>query len=243
MSSENEIYLEAEELLKNEVVERHSFFQLKYFVIGKEPTVQSKMWRCLTELKTRKEAIDSINLEIEETKDTIELLNIEEKRLENINKKNTTVGHCGVSVESKTQAVEIECFEQELKIKKRQIKRTKEGVSKSIDTLYKKLKFTQEEAAFFNKSFKQLNQIEELKPFDDYDSQKVYWNEKLSQEFDLKVLLHKTPDVELVKTILALTDDLEIKKTTVRSLQNTQRIISSQEHAVKNNLPDQVKKK
>ena len=86
MSSENEIYLEAEELLKNEVVDRHSFFQLKYFVVGKEPTMQAKMWRCLTELKTRKEAIDIINLEIEETKDTIELLNIEEKRLENINK-------------------------------------------------------------------------------------------------------------------------------------------------------------
>lgn len=236
MSSENEIYLEAEELLKNEVVERHSFFQLKYFVIGKEPTVQSKMWRCLTELKTRKEAIDSINLEIEETKDTVELLSIEEKRLENINKNNPTDRFV-------KKSVEIECFEQELEIKKRQIKRKKEGVSKSIDTLYKKLKFTQEEAAFFNKSFKQLSQIEELKPFDDYDSQKVYWNEKLSQEFDLKVLLHKTPDVELVKTILALTDDLEIKKTTVRSLQNTQRIISSQKHAVKNNLPDQVEKK
>ena len=57
------------------------------------------------------------------------------------------------------------------------------------------------------------------------------------------MLLHKTPDVELVKTILALTDDLEIKKTTVRSLQNTQKIISSQKHAVKNNLPDQVEKK
>ena len=226
MSSENEIYLEAEELLKNEVVDRHSFFQLKYFVVGKEPTMQAKMWRCLTELKTRKEAIDSINLEIEETKDTIELLNIEEKRLENINKYESNEKSW-----TQSEADEIEYHEEELKIKKRQIKRKKEGISKSLDNLYKKLKFTQEEAAFFIKSFKQLNQIEELKPFDDFESQKVYWNEKLSQEFDLKILLHRQPDVELVKTILALTDDLEVKKTTVRLLQNTQKAISDTGHA------------
>ena len=226
MSSENEIYLEAEELLKNEVVDRHSFFQLKYFVVGKEPTMQAKMWRCLTELKTRKEAIDSINLEIEETKDTIELLNIEEKRLENINKYESNEKSW-----TQSEADEIEYHEEELKIKKRQIKRKKEGISKSLDNLYKKLKFTQEEAAFFIKSFKQLNQIEELKPFDDFESQKSYWNEKLSQEFDLKILLHRQPDVELVKTILALTDDLEVKKTTVRLLQNTQKAISDTGHA------------
>lgn len=221
MSSGNEIYKESEELLQNEVVDRHSFFQLKYFVVGKEPTMQAKMWRCLTELKTRKEAIDSINLEIEETKDTIELLNIEEKRLENINKYESNE-----KIWTQSEADEIEYREKELKIKKRQIKRKKEGISKSLDNLYKKLKFTQEEAAFFIKSFKQLNQIEELKPFDDFESQKLYWNEKLSQEFDLKVLLHRQPDVELVKTILALTDDLEVKKTTVRLLQNTQKAIS-----------------
>ena len=87
----------------------------------------------------------------------------------------------------------------------------------------------QEEAAFFVESFKQLSQVENLKPYDDLESQKLYWNEKLSQEFDLKVLLHGTPDVELVKTILALTDDLEIKKTTVKSLQNTQKRIASKE--------------
>jgi len=61
--------------------------------------------------------------------------------------------------------------------------------------------------------------------------QKLYWNEKLSQEFDLKILLHRQPDVELVKTILALTDDLEVKKTTVRLLQNTQKAISDTGHA------------
>lgn len=223
MSSENEIYLEAEKLLQTEVVDRHSFFQLKYFVIGKEPTMQSKMWRCLTELKTRKEAIDSINLEIEETKDTIELLDIEEKRLENIREPEKK------PMETNPQLAERELFKRELSIKKRQAKRKKEGISKSLDNLYKKLKFTQEEAAFFVESFKQLSQVENLKPYDDLESQKLYWNEKLSQEFDLKVLLHGTPDVELVKTILALTDDLEIKKTTVKSLQNTQKRIASKE--------------
>jgi hypothetical protein len=222
------LYEEIEKVLKNEVVERHSYFQLKYFVIGKEPTLQSKLWRCLTELKTRKSAIDDINLEIEEIKDNAKLLDIEEKRLENINK-------CESSKKSWTQseADEIEYREEELKIKKRKIKRKKEAISKSLKNTYKKLKFTEEEAAFFLTSFLQLSSVEGLKPYDDIDSQTEYWNNKLSHEYDLKVLLHQTPDTELVKTILALTNDSQIKQTVIKTLETRNRLMLQSQEEIK----------
>ena len=73
---------EIKELLKNEVAQRHSYFQLKYFLIGKEPTYQSKMWQCLRELKTRYDSLEAIDLEREEVKDKIELLDISVLRSE-----------------------------------------------------------------------------------------------------------------------------------------------------------------
>mgnify|MGYP003338271045 FL=1 len=52
-----------DEILKTGAVGRHSMFQLKYFIVGKEPTHQSKMWRCLSEIESRNEQISSINIE------------------------------------------------------------------------------------------------------------------------------------------------------------------------------------
>ena len=61
----SELMTAMDDLLKNEVVQRHSYFQLKYFLIGKEPTNQAKMWQCLRELKTRRQSLKAISLEIE----------------------------------------------------------------------------------------------------------------------------------------------------------------------------------
>ena len=44
-----------ENIIKNEIVDRHSYFQLKNFLVGKEPTLQSNLWRCVREIKIRKE--------------------------------------------------------------------------------------------------------------------------------------------------------------------------------------------
>jgi hypothetical protein len=56
---------------------RHTFFQLKFFVIGKEPTHQAKLHRCVEELKARKQQVESIYMEIAELKDKNELMSIE----------------------------------------------------------------------------------------------------------------------------------------------------------------------
>jgi prephenate dehydrogenase len=63
MSTENSIAVESKSTLENlqAVVEkhpltgRHSYFQLKYFIVGKEPTPQAKIWQCLREMKARRD--------------------------------------------------------------------------------------------------------------------------------------------------------------------------------------------
>ena len=66
-----------------ELSSRHSYFQLQYFLIGKEPTNQSKMWQCLRELKSRKDNLESIDLQIEEEKDNLEFQKLSLLELEN----------------------------------------------------------------------------------------------------------------------------------------------------------------
>lgn len=53
---------------------RHTFFQLNFFVLAKEPTHQAKLKRCVDEIKVRKKSIDMMNLEIDDLKDKNELI-------------------------------------------------------------------------------------------------------------------------------------------------------------------------
>lgn len=157
--------IDIDQVLEEQLVERHSYFQLKHFVVGKEPTNQSKMWRCLTELKTRKDTIEAIKEEI--------------KRIESNNYS-----------------------------------------EKQVKILNRKLVNVQQEAQFFEESFRSIEKIEALKPYDDYDSQLEYWNEKLLEELNLKLLLRQPIDIEQVKIIMTLDDKAPVKKTMVKILQS-----------------------
>lgn len=173
---------------------RHSYFQLKYFVLGKEPTTQSKMWQCLRELKSRKENIDTTNLEIEEIQDQLELLTI--------NKEN-------IKPESK-----------EDQIKLRMLNRKQLILTKNLQNLEEKVKFLTQEAKFFLQAFENLEQVEPLKDYDNLEVQKEYWNEKLLQEINLKMLLSQPLDVEITKTILALPKDLPVRIQVEKALEH-----------------------
>jgi len=190
-----------EELLKNEIVDRHSFFQLKYFVIGKEPTIQAKLWRCLRELQSRKETIDSINLELEDIEDRKLLMIIEMEKLR--------------------QSIENNNFQAEIEIKTRQIKRKIEGIDRSKNSMCKKLKFAKEEASFFYEAYQSLEKKEKIKPFDDIKAQTEYWEQKLRSELEMRMLLRQPLDIELVKAILSLSDDAPIKKETINILNDS----------------------
>lgn len=78
-----------EELLKSGPPARHTFFQLKYFVIGKEPTIQARIHRCLEEMKTRKSALESLHLEIEEVRERKESLATNERKIYALDKQLT----------------------------------------------------------------------------------------------------------------------------------------------------------
>jgi hypothetical protein len=89
---------------------------------------------------------------------------------------------------------------------------------KNIETLVKKKKNLEEEANFFVLSFRNLEVVEPLKDYDDLESQKQYWGEKLLQKINLKMLLQSQVDTELIETVLALPDDIPIKGQTVKNL-------------------------
>jgi len=108
-------------------------------------------------------------------------------------------------------------------IRARQIKRQKESIQKTIHTLEKRLRYAEEEALFFVEAFKSLEKKGKIKPFDDLESQKEYWNERFKQKFRLGSLLGFRPDVDLVETILNLNDDAPVKKeivTMIGEIQN-----------------------
>lgn len=188
-------------LLQTSVSSRHSYFQLKYFLIGKEPTNQSKMWQCLRELKSRQETLDSIDLQIEEENDKLELCKLNISRIEKTEKETTD-----------------ELDSKELTIKKRQINRAVTSTLKNIESLKNKKKDTEEECEFFVETFKNIEKIEPLKNFDDLDSQKDYWGTKLLEKINLRILLQKNVDTELIETALALPDDTPIKQQVINKL-------------------------
>jgi len=196
-----EIKEKVSELLKNDVVSRHSYFQLKYFLIGKEPTNQAKMWQCLRELKARQEILNSVDLQLEEEKDNLEIYNISLLR-----------------IDSKEKEIKDELDLRELEIKKRQIKRNISNISNNVQSLLSKKKDTEEECEFFIQTFENIEKTEPLKYFDDLDSQKEYWGTKLLEKINLKILLQNNVDIDLVETALSLPDDVPIKQQVLNKL-------------------------
>jgi hypothetical protein len=227
--TENELMAKLESKSEVDVVARHSYFQLKYFVIGKEPTHQARLWQCLREIKARKESLRSINWEIEDSEDSIELLNIDIQERE-IRQKNV---QNSITYEKKQdRAARRE--EIELKKQKRQALAGAEG----LDQLRMRKNWLVEEATFFLESYQNLEELESLKPFDDFDSQKEYWGKKLADQLQLKLLLQSPLDTELVMTILALPDDIPVKQDMVRRLDSVQAQVEKLKEQCKQKLMD-----
>jgi hypothetical protein len=202
----SEFYAQMDEVLANDVVNRHSLFQLKYFVVGKEPTHQSKLWRCIRELQARRESIQAVSVELENVQDELELCDIQLLRLR-----------------GKQAVIEDDLDARELVVLLRREERRRESVVRSIDTLRKKLKDAEEEAVFFLKSFQSLEQLEPLQPFDDVESQQLYWNAKFAEELNLRSLMGQPISYELIKSILSLNNDAPIKMQIVNTLENKQK--------------------
>jgi len=207
MSNYEEFFQKMDTALEKAPENRHSYYQLKYFVIGKEPTIQSKLWQCLRELQSRKETIESIGLQIEDLKDEIELTKIEIQKIE-IN-----------TLSSKNEKLDEICFKEKT-IKLRKLKRREESLVINIDKLEKKLKFELQEARYFLQVFEDLEKIEQMKDYDDYDAQKEYWENKISEEINLRILTKQQLSPELIKTALSLHNESEIRGNMIGILDN-----------------------
>jgi hypothetical protein len=205
-----EIMEQINKILENGLSERHSYFQLKYFVIGKEPTLQGKMWQCIRELGSRKDSLDAVEIENYELNDKKELIDIQ------IEKNNLTLKNIEES------SPEGDLNARECRVITRQLERQKQKTENALVDLNKKQNYILEEANFFLETFKSLEEIEPLKDFDDLPSQQHYWDEKLSNELNLKLLLQRAPDVELVKTIMSLNNNSPTKQQTIKMLENIQ---------------------
>ena len=116
--------------------------------------------------------------------------------------------------------VEIDDYaKDEIKIKVRQADRRQIALHNTIDNLSKRLSQTENEAQFFISEFERLGGKSALKSMDDEKAQLEFWSETYKQKLNLALLLQKPIDPELVKLILCLQDDAEVKQQTVKLLE------------------------
>ena len=54
---------------KHHFLPKHTDFQIEHFMIGKECTTNARLWQCVREINSRNDILESLNMEIEQTKD------------------------------------------------------------------------------------------------------------------------------------------------------------------------------
>ena len=205
-----------DEILKQDIADRHSYYQMKHFILEKEYTTQGKMWQCLKEIRARKSSLVNIQMEIDSSKDNLELINI--------NKKKESMGIGSISgVNDPVSLLKIG----ESQVKVRQLTREAQRLTDSIWVLQAKMKNIEEETEFFAEQFEQFIKIEPLKPLDDQESQENFWHAKLASEVNLRVLLGAPLDVEIIRTILCLHDGCNLKRSVVKLLNESQKKLES----------------
>lgn len=200
----NEVKKAALSILKHEVMERHSLYQLQCFVLAKEPTIQGKLQQCLREIKARKHSLDALALEIEEQRDKVELIDLDIADIQ------AGIGEQPTTTKDQRKVIKI-----------RSLERQRAAIINGLADLEKKEMDILIEMQFFCSAFDQLNKREKLKPWDDPEVQKEYWSEKLRFEVNSRLLLRQLPDVELLKTVLCLHEDAPIKKGVMDMLRKT----------------------
>lgn len=186
---------------------KNSNFSLKYFVVLKEPTIQGKLWQCLTELLSRKEMFDSFNIQTEEIKENLELAKIKEEKINFLLKKD-----------------KISNFKlRELKIKLKKQQRHINILENSLKKIEKDKNALLQEIHFLLNLFYEISKFENLKPFSDENAQKEYWGAKLEEEINLRSLLQAPLNIDLVKTILSLPKGTNIRNTIENNLLKVQK--------------------
>jgi len=217
-------------LQRADIPERHTYFQIEKFIIGKEVTAQAQLWQIVRELKARRETVDSFTQQLEDAGDNLELFDIQIERQQKLLNEEKHLGNDANPLNIK-----------EIEINIRKLIREKERLIQSIKKVQDKVKFSLEEASFLILAFNRIEQIEKLKALDDKEAQTEYWNEKLLEEFNLRILLRNPLDSELIRTIMALNNEAPVKKHVSSMLEQVQKSMLEQNQLKLNQNRPEIK--
>lgn len=209
----NNIIKKASDILnKFETPDRHSFFQIEKFIIGKEVTAQAQLWSIIRELQSRKETVENLELDLENAEDNLELFDIKVEKIDKLIR---------MDVEKDDVFSQLNIRENEINIRK--LQREKHQLIESSRKVQKKLKGVFEEMEFLLKCYDNIiENFEDVKNIDDEESQKEMWNEKLLEEFNLRIILNRPLDPDFIRTIMCLPEDSPVKKQTTALINKIQ---------------------
>ena len=105
-----ELIEKVDTILKSaEMPDRHTFFQIEKFIVGKEPTAQGQLWQITRELQARQETADSYGKDLKDAEDNLELFDI---RIERLNRE--------IRQMAEEEGADLEIQEREINIRKLQ---------------------------------------------------------------------------------------------------------------------------
>ena len=217
---------QAEKILNSvDLKDRHSYFQLAHFILGKEPTIQAKLWQCVREISPRVETLIALEKEMEIFEENFQIIEIKIKIIE------SKINELSLNPNNEQNILKSQI----LKIKKKRYERNLSSKEKTKEKITKKKRMVEEELSFFIKNFNELEKVEKIKNWDDFKLQNDIWSAKLGSELNLRFLLNLPTDIELCKTVLTLPEANPVKQQLVSSLKNIQNKIVQMD---KENLPN-----
>lgn len=210
----NELISKAAEILeKADMPDRHTFFQIEKFIIGKEPTAQAQLWAIVRELQSRMETVKSFQKDLSDAEDNLELFEVKIERLDRRIKEESTCNDANSDLNIREYEINI-----------RKLQREQSSLVEAAQKVKKKLECILEEMNYLVAGYEKIvSHYGEMKPVDDEQSQKEMWNEKLLEEFNLRIILQRPLDPEFVKTVLCLNDEAPVKKQLVTLIENIQK--------------------
>jgi hypothetical protein len=209
-------------LEKANLPDRHTFFQIEKFIIGKEPTVQSQLWAIIRELQARVETVEQFEKDLKDSEDNIELFDIKIERLD-----------IAIKEESQKNDAYSDLNIKEYEINIRKLLRDKQSLILAAQKVNKKLKSTLEEMGYLVAGYeKTVANYGDLKPLDDEQAQKEMWNEKLLEEFNLRLILQRPLDPEFIRTVLCLHDEAPVKRQVINLVENIQKQMIAERSAI-----------
>jgi hypothetical protein len=164
-------------------------------------------------LQARKETIDNFDKELKDVEDNLELMDLKIERIDRTIKKEAS---------SNSEDTDLNIKECEINIRK--LQREKSCLIQSACKVKKKYDGILEEINYLVSGYEKItSQYEEMKKIDDEQAQKEMWNEKLLEEFNLRVIFNRPFDTDFIKTVMCLNDDAPVKKHVIALIENIQK--------------------